>query len=76
MPKTENIEIQVFSDTDVKAIKTDAIKGNCQSMGILLSLYTGIRIGELCALKWEDIDLTTQKQEIHQGYSDTAVYHT
>lgn len=58
MPKTENIEIQVFSDIDVKTIKANAIKGNCQSMGILLSLYTGIRIGELCALKWEDIDLT------------------
>ena len=26
-------------------------------MGILLSAATGIRIGELCALKWENIDL-------------------
>ena len=25
--------------------------------GIILSLYTGLRIGEICALKWEDIDL-------------------
>lgn len=24
--------------------------------GVLLALYTGIRIGELCALKWDDID--------------------
>ncbi len=27
------------------------------SLGILTSLYTGIRIGELCALKWESINL-------------------
>ncbi len=27
------------------------------SLGILIAFYTGIRIGELCALKWEDIDL-------------------
>lgn len=27
-----------------------------KSFGILLSLYTGIRIGELCALHWNDID--------------------
>ena len=26
------------------------------SLGILLALYTGIRIGELCGLKWSDID--------------------
>lgn len=29
-----------------------------EKFGILLSLYTGIRIGELCALKWENIDTT------------------
>ena len=27
-------------------------------IGVLLCLCTGIRIGELCALKWSDIDLT------------------
>ena len=27
-----------------------------RNVGILISLYSGIRIGELCALKWEDID--------------------
>ena len=26
--------------------------------GMILSLYTGLRIGEVCALKWEDIDLS------------------
>ena len=25
------------------------------SIGILLSLYAGLRIGEVCALKWEDV---------------------
>ncbi len=27
-----------------------------KNFGILLTLYSGIRIGELCALKWKDID--------------------
>ena len=27
------------------------------NMGIALCLYTGMRIGEICALKWEDVDL-------------------
>ncbi len=36
---------------------TNYLKNNVDiyKFGILLSLYTGIRIGELCALKWEDI---------------------
>ncbi len=28
-----------------------------RSYGIFLALYTGIRIGELCALRWDDVDL-------------------
>lgn len=32
-------------------------------LGITIALYTGIRIGELCALTWEDIDL--EEQVIH-----------
>lgn len=31
-----------------------------KNVGILMSLYMGIRIGELCALKWESIDLDDQ----------------
>ena len=28
-----------------------------RNLGILLSLYTGMRLGELCALKWRDISI-------------------
>ena len=27
------------------------------SLGILVTLYTGVRIGELCGLRWEDVDM-------------------
>lgn len=30
---------------------------NHRNVGILLSLFAGLRVGELCALQWEDIDL-------------------
>lgn len=39
---------------------------NACNIGILLSLFTGIRIGELCALRWEDISLQEQTMRIHQ----------
>lgn len=30
---------------------------NNTNIGILLTMYSGMRIGEICALKWSDIDL-------------------
>lgn len=46
------------------------------SIGILVCLFTGLRIGEICALRWEDISFseqsiyihhTLQRIQIHQG---------
>ena len=34
--------------------------------GILLSLYTGIRIGELCALQWSDFDMENKVIKINK----------
>ena len=44
-------------------IRTDF---NTYNKGILLCLFTGIRIGELCALKWEDISLAEKTIYIHR----------
>ena len=35
-------------------------RGRTSDIGILLALYTGLRIGELCALTWKDISLDEQ----------------
>lgn len=35
-------------------------KINIRKISILLSLYTGLRIGEICGLKWEDIDFSNK----------------
>ena len=42
---------------------TDYVINNLTSrnIGILLSLYSGIRIGELCSLQWKDIDFKNNK---------------
>lgn len=37
-----------------------------KSAGILLCLYTGLRIGELCALQWKDIDFENKLLHVRQ----------
>lgn len=34
-------------------------------LGILLVLYTGLRLGELCSLRWEDIDFAEGTVSVH-----------
>lgn len=36
------------------------------NLGILVCLFTGIRIGEICALQWDDISLGEQTIHVHQ----------
>ncbi len=55
---SKTIQIQL-----VEAVQNDLTPA---SSGILLSLYTGLRIGEVCALKWESIDLNEAVLQVKQ----------
>lgn len=59
--KNRNKNIQTYNVREQQII-VEAVLSNLssQSNGILLCLYTGMRIGELCALKWADIDLSNR----------------
>lgn len=35
-------------------------------LGILISLYMGLRIGELCGLTWADIDIENRVLYVHR----------
>ena len=45
-------------------LQSEAAKGDATCLGILLTGCSGIRIGELCALKWEDIHFDTRTMHI------------
>ena len=57
LPKTERKQVEKISDTEQKKL-VSYLKANMSltAFGIMLSLFMGLRIGELCGLKWEDVD--------------------
>lgn len=53
----EKKEMRVLSlDEQKKLVNYLRQDMDIYKLGVLVALYTGVRIGELCALKWEDID--------------------
>ena len=61
LPKPDKNKVKKINSKEqknlVKYLKSHL---NSTALGILLSLYMGLRIGELCGLTWADIDLNTK----------------
>ncbi len=54
--KKKHFEIEVLDKKEQNTLIQFLLnKTDLNKMGIILSLYTGIRLGELCALKWQNI---------------------
>ena len=59
---TSNIEkinkVEAYSKEQVKKL-VDYLEANpsFENLAILLTIYSGIRIGEVCALQWKNVDL-------------------
>lgn len=56
-PKAKENEISCFSLIEQRKIEQEILQGTKDKFfGIILCLYTGLRIGEVLALTWNDID--------------------
>ena len=54
--KEQQKEMRVLSQNEQKVLENYLLKSpDSYKLGVLLALHTGLRIGELCALQWEDI---------------------
>ena len=66
-PKIEKTDIELLDDDQRgKLEQYIAENPNHTTLGIGLSMVTGIRVGELCALKWEDIDFKKRVMSVRK----------
>lgn len=74
-PSLPKPKLRIFSKEnqlkleDILVANTDEIK-----LGILIALLTGLRIGEICALQWADIDF--EKEILHVNHTVTRIQNT
>lgn len=77
-PKLAEKPVECFTLAEQKRIEQAVFAGKKDKMyGILLCLYSGLRIGELMALQWSDIDLAkgilTVSKSCHDGKGGLVV---
>ena len=67
LPKNKRNEVEVFTREEQKRIENALnIEENPNDIGILICLYAGLRIGEVCGLKWKDIDFKSGDMYINR----------
>lgn len=65
--KKSSKEIRVLSVEEQKLLNRNLLTDtDLTKFGVLLSLYTGIRIGEICALRWEHLSVDRGVLEIRE----------
>ncbi len=77
LPKTEEKEVQIFTLKEQQLIEQIAMRcKDKRAIGIVVCFNTGIRLGELCGLKWSDIDLEAGTISIKRTVSRVKTFHT
>lgn len=73
--KNTNSDIHPLKEAGVKkllSVSKTFLNGHYYAP-IMFSIFTGIRIGELSALEWDDIDLVEQTATINKSYRDGLI---
>lgn len=64
-PRLNEKQVTCFTIAEQKQIEQEVLQSKKPKMkGILICLYTGLRIGELLALEWTDIDFSKEELSI------------
>ena len=71
-PKTNEKHVECFSLQEQKIIEQYVLNSKKDKLlGIIICLYTGLRIGELLALEWNDIDFKLNIISINKSCYDS-----
>jgi len=72
-PKLKERKIECFTLAEQKKIESAVFESKKTKLfGIVLCLYSGLRIGELIALQWKDIDLAKGLLTVSRSCHDTS----
>jgi len=70
LPKKAAKEVKILSDTEQSRLILALAKNPCLiRIGILIAIFTGMRIGEICALTWGDVDFEARKIHVSKNVS-------
>ena len=80
-PKIEQSEIKILKDYERIKLEKYCLESNSlKNIGIVICLNTGLRLGEICALTWDNIDfdenciiINKTIQRIYKGKNSTSI---
>ena len=70
-PNVEAQEVEILSANEIRVVLA-RLEGHALHPIVALALATGMRRGELLALRWEDVDLDGAKVRIERSLEETA----
>lgn len=76
LPNRKKTKIHIFNKTEqVKLIQYLYKDMDIYKMGILLCLSTGLRLGEICSLQWQDVDFEMRLLYVNRTVQRIASNH-
>lgn len=73
LPKKKKIRVRALTKMEQKNLEKSALEAGEKGLPVLLALYTGMRIGEIAALKWQDIDLEEQLIQVSRTFQRVPI---
>jgi len=72
-PKVTAREIVVLDAAQVKSV-VEKLRGRAMYPRVVTCLFTGIRRGELLALRWRDVDLEAKRLQVREAIEQTKAH--